>query len=65
MNCLAGFASIIEGPPATISVGHDSLAVPRACDESVKLVVKNSDDAVAKPVGFQFPAAHQPDDVAF
>jgi hypothetical protein len=58
MNCLSGFASTIEDPPATISVSHESLAVPRACDESVKLVVENSDNTGTKPVGFQFPAAN-------
>ena len=63
-NC-SGSASIIEGPPATISISHDSLAVPRVCDESVKLVIEYSDDAGTKPVGFQFPAANQSDDVAF
>ena len=60
-----GLASvIIEGPPATIAVSH-SLAVPCACDESVKLIVKNPDDAGAKPVGLKLPASYQSDDVAF
>jgi hypothetical protein len=59
-NC-SGFASTIEVTTRTISVSHESLAVPRVCDESVKLVIEYSDDAGTKPVGFQFPAANQSD----